>query len=238
MAEWILDFFRRSHLEVGQAVPFRLIQHAQLQLSQKERTLFLNVMNELLGHNYFTFEQEPIQCLRLSKKGYNYISGLTPTLDCCIDKRVPTEVDLRTLIELGLTVNQLQRYSELLKYGTAIEEINKLYNQLVNFDYTASSNYTDLKLETIKEYYEVIFRNIYLTCKAILDIDDEHLLVIINGYIEMAINSFSQYKLTKVPVEQNFDSLILQAKSKLRDNEQQTLLLNFKKYLNQVFIQY
>ena len=73
MAEWILDFFRKAKVKVGQIVMFRNLQFAQQQLNPKERSLFLTVINELLEHGYFTFEQEPIQCLRLTEKGYEYI---------------------------------------------------------------------------------------------------------------------------------------------------------------------
>ena len=85
MAEWILDFFRRAKVAVGQIVMFRNLQFAQQQLNPKERSLFLNVMNELLEHGYFTFEQEPLQCLRLTEKGYKYIYDESAVLDCCND---------------------------------------------------------------------------------------------------------------------------------------------------------
>lgn len=237
MAEWILDFFRRAKVTTGQIVMFRNLQFAQQQLNPKERLLFLSVMNELLEHGYFTFEQEPIQCLRLAEKGNNYIYGLTKTLDCCIDKRITTENDLRTLIELGFTVTLLQRYSELLQYGTAIEQTNLLYNQLMKFDYTSTSNYSNIKIDTILEYYVVIFRNIHLTCKVILDIDDEQLLPIIKEYVEMAINSLSQYMLIKVPINQDFVSLISQAKAKLSETNQQSLLTSLNRYLSMVLLQ-
>lgn len=83
MAEWILDFFRRAKVAAGQIVMFRNLQFAQQQLNPKERSLFLNVMKELLEHGYFTFEQEPLQCLRLSEKGYEYIYHEEAVLDCC-----------------------------------------------------------------------------------------------------------------------------------------------------------
>ena len=90
MAEWILDFFRRAKVAVGQIVMFRNLQFAQQQLNPKERSLFLTVINELLEHGYFTFEQEPIQCLRLTEKGYEYIYDETAVLDCCTDPILTT----------------------------------------------------------------------------------------------------------------------------------------------------
>ena len=90
MAEWILDFFRRAKVAVGQIVMFRNLQFAQQQLNPKERSLFLTVINELLQHGYFTFEQEPIQCLRLTEKGYEYIYDETAVLDCCTDPILTT----------------------------------------------------------------------------------------------------------------------------------------------------
>jgi len=88
MAEWILDFFRRAKVAAGQIVMFRNLQFAQQQLNPKERSLFLNVMNELLENDYFTFEQEPVQCLRLSEKGYDYIYDENAVLDCCKDQKL------------------------------------------------------------------------------------------------------------------------------------------------------
>ena len=90
MAEWILDFFRRAKVAVGQIVMFRNLQFAQQQLNPKGRSLFLTVINELLEHGYFTFEQEPIQCLRLTEKGYEYIYDETAVLDCCTDPILTT----------------------------------------------------------------------------------------------------------------------------------------------------
>ena len=90
MAEWILDFFRRAKVDSGEILMFRNLQLSQQQLNPKERSLFLSVMNELLEHGYFTFEQEPIQCLRLTEKGYKYIYDESAVLDCCNDPILTT----------------------------------------------------------------------------------------------------------------------------------------------------
>lgn len=91
MAEWILDFFRRAKVGIGQVVMFRVVQNKLLELSPKERDLFTPVANELIANGYFTYEEGALQNLRLTKKGYNYIFNPEAVLDCCYDQWEPTK---------------------------------------------------------------------------------------------------------------------------------------------------
>lgn len=87
MAEWILDFFRRSNTETGQIIMMRSVQNKLLELNPKERDLFVPVANELMENDYFTYEEGQPQCLRLTQKGRNYIYNPDAELDCCYDNK-------------------------------------------------------------------------------------------------------------------------------------------------------
>ena len=71
MAEWILDFFRRSGSEAGQIILFRVVQNSLDNLTSKERALFLPVVSELMENGYFTYEDGASQILRLTQKGFD-----------------------------------------------------------------------------------------------------------------------------------------------------------------------
>lgn len=90
MAEWILDFFRRAKVDAGQIVMMRTIQNQLLELTPKERDLFMPVANELIKDGYFTYEEGMPQCLRLTEKGRYYIYNPSAELDCCHDNQALT----------------------------------------------------------------------------------------------------------------------------------------------------
>lgn len=232
MAEWILDFFRRANASAGQIVAFRSLQFAQRKLNPKEQTLFLNVMNELLEHGYFTFEQEPLQCLRLSEKGYNYIYDPDAVLDCCVDKQKTTEEDYRNIITLASILVSMEAYADLLNCGTAVE----LYNHLTTFDYTDRSVAPDLKVETTKEYYELIFKSVILTCRIVSNVTDDALLDIVNGYITQARRCLSSYNIIKVPAENRLTVLIQGTKERLRVIGRASMAENLENYCNMIFL--
>ena len=85
MAEWILDFFRKSNVNVGQVILMRNIQNKLYERNPKERDMFMNVANELIANGYFTYEDGTPQVLRLTEKGRDYIYNPDATLDCCYD---------------------------------------------------------------------------------------------------------------------------------------------------------
>lgn len=88
MAEWILDFFRRSKSDTGHIVMMRNVQNKLLELSPRERDLFVPVVNELISSGYITYEEGVPQCFRLTQKGRDYIYSLGVDLDCCHDKKL------------------------------------------------------------------------------------------------------------------------------------------------------
>lgn len=85
MAEWVLDFFRRAKVDAGQIVMMRSVQNKLIELSPKERELFVPVANELIEHGYFSYEEGTPQVLRLTEKGRDYIYSPDADLDCCND---------------------------------------------------------------------------------------------------------------------------------------------------------
>ena len=92
MAEWILDFFRRSGSEAGQIILLRVVQNSLDSLTSKERALFLPVVSELMENGYFTYEDGTSQSLRLTQKGFDYINDQNAVLDCCYDTWKPTRI--------------------------------------------------------------------------------------------------------------------------------------------------
>ena len=88
MAEWILDFFRRSKVDEGQVILMRNIQNKLYDLNPKERDMFMTVANELIDNGYFTYEEGSPQVLRLTKKGCDYIYNPEAKLDCCYDTQM------------------------------------------------------------------------------------------------------------------------------------------------------
>lgn len=88
MAEWILDFFRRSKVDEGQVILMRNIQNKLYDLNPKERDMFMTVASELIDNGYFTYEEGSPQVLRLTKKGCDYIYNPEAKLDCCYDAQM------------------------------------------------------------------------------------------------------------------------------------------------------
>lgn len=88
MAEWILDFFRRSKVDEGQVILMRNIQNKLYDLNPKERDMFMTVANELIDNGYFAYEEGTPQVLRLTKKGRDYIYNSEAKLDCCYDAQM------------------------------------------------------------------------------------------------------------------------------------------------------
>jgi len=68
MAEWILDFFRREKVDVGQVILMRNIQNKLYELNPKERDMFMTVANELIDNSYFTYEDGSPRSFALNEK--------------------------------------------------------------------------------------------------------------------------------------------------------------------------
>lgn len=92
VAEWILDYFRRSKCRAGHVV---MLNHIMLdsstQLSPVDRDQVIPVAEELIDNGYFAFEDSKPQCFRLSEKGYKYIYNSKAVLDCCFESGIANE---------------------------------------------------------------------------------------------------------------------------------------------------
>lgn len=104
MAEWILDFFRSAKVDTNQIIMFRVVQNKFYDLNPKEKELFYPVFNELIKNGYFTYEEGSPQCLRLTKKGHDYIYDPNAELDCCYDLRKASRKNYLDIINLGIDV--------------------------------------------------------------------------------------------------------------------------------------
>lgn len=87
MAEWIFDFFRSAKADINGVVMMRTIQKKLIELNPKERDLFVPVANELIENGYLTYEEGPLQYLRLTQKGRDYIYNPSAELDCCYEEK-------------------------------------------------------------------------------------------------------------------------------------------------------
>lgn len=180
MAEWILDFFRRSNCITNEIVMFRTVMNAVDRMNPKERDLFTAVANELISHKYMTFEQQPVQCIRLMSKGEEYIYNPEGVLDCCIDIRKLTEKNYRDIISLGQIVCTLQAHQDILKKESKVKYFMPKEHLL-----TPVENLKELKIETLKEYYDYLYEFFLLSCQLLYQIDDASLHEVLIHYIEM-----------------------------------------------------
>lgn len=87
MAGWIFDFFRSAKADINGVVMMRTIQKKLIELNPKERDLFVPVANELIENGYLTYEEGPLQYLRLTQKGRDYIYNPSAELDCCYEEK-------------------------------------------------------------------------------------------------------------------------------------------------------
>ena len=127
MVEWIFDFFRSAKADTNGVVMMRTIQKKLIELNPKERDLFVPVANELIENGYFTYEEGPLQYLRLTQKGRNYIYDPSAELDCCHDNQAltPTQAQYSDNWHKSFVanVNQLRSLATtLMMYPEASED--------------------------------------------------------------------------------------------------------------------
>jgi nucleoside phosphorylase len=74
IAEILFDIFRKSNSKVGHIIMWRNIQHSIVpQLNPKEQDLLESVLNGLITEDYIQYETDPLQCIRLTEKGFEWI---------------------------------------------------------------------------------------------------------------------------------------------------------------------
>lgn len=188
LANWILDFFRRANCRAGEMVIFRNFQIGLSKLNLREKKMFADVASELIKAGYISFEQSPVQCLRLTKKGEEYIYTDDAKLECCADVHITTQEDYKNLIGVGTSLLSLEHYQNVLETGQLIEDFNRL--QYMPFEYKKDNT---LMIETLKEYYEKVYNTFLVICRLICTLDEENLLKILDEYILMMTKTLSKY---------------------------------------------
>ncbi|MDI3495094.1 MAG: hypothetical protein PWQ72_1221 [Pseudothermotoga sp.] len=74
IAELIFDKFRSAKCKTNEIVSFRTIQFDLIdKLNPKEKELFYKVFAGLQALDYFTYEKDGLESIRLTKKGHDYI---------------------------------------------------------------------------------------------------------------------------------------------------------------------
>lgn len=74
IAELIFDRFRKTNSKVNHVVPFPTIRFGLIdKLNPKEKELFDIVFIGLQALDYFTYEKDGLESIRLTQKGYDYI---------------------------------------------------------------------------------------------------------------------------------------------------------------------
>jgi len=74
IAELIFDKFRQTNSKVNHVVPIRTIRFGLIdKLNPKEQELFDKVFIGLKALDYFTYEKDELESIRLTQKGYDYI---------------------------------------------------------------------------------------------------------------------------------------------------------------------
>lgn len=92
IAEWILDYFRRSKCRENHVVRLhQILNDSYRKLTPVEQDLLTPVANELIENGYFTYEKDGMEVLRLTEKGYKYIYDPKAVLDCCFESDIANE---------------------------------------------------------------------------------------------------------------------------------------------------
>lgn len=74
IAELIFDAFRQTNCRAGHVVMMRTFRFGvELKLNPIEKDMYFCVLTGLINLNYVLYENQNIECLRLTEKGYNYI---------------------------------------------------------------------------------------------------------------------------------------------------------------------
>lgn len=227
MAKWILDFFRRNNCRTNEIVMFPTVMLAVGKLNPKEKDLFTNVANELISNGYMTFEQKPVQCIRLTAKGEGYIYNPDAVLDCCVDDRKPTEKIFRDIITLGQIVSTLQTYQDILQRGELAENLQMLENPFGNHQ-----RMKQLRIDTIKEYYGYLYRFFYFACQMLTLLDDTELREVIIKYIETVEGILrAESNIQKMPMIQQIKDMYTKALDSSKTNEESKRIQDLKNLL-------
>ncbi len=78
LAELIFEKFRATNSKEGHIIMMRIIQFSIInKLYPPEQELFEEVLNDLINDDFIIYENNAPECLRLTKKGFNHIYGIS-----------------------------------------------------------------------------------------------------------------------------------------------------------------
>lgn len=74
LEEIIFGLFRESRCKVGNAVLMRILRtRIRGKLNPKEEVLLNDILDKHIEEGYYTYESKPLECLKLTQKGFNHI---------------------------------------------------------------------------------------------------------------------------------------------------------------------
>jgi|GEM_PF-3429766 hypothetical protein len=74
LEEIIFDLFRESRCKVGHIVLMRtLLARIRGKLNPKEEVLLDEILGKHIEEGYYTYESEPLECFKLTQKGFDHI---------------------------------------------------------------------------------------------------------------------------------------------------------------------
>ena len=145
LAEYIFDIFRAAHCKAGHIVMMRTFENKlRNDLNPKEQEIIFDVANRLIDIGYIEYEDgsRGLKCLRLTKKGFDYIYDDNIPLDG-FDAIVPmvpaAAMDVNSIVDTNTSA-----YNQKVHNQTIVMKSKPIYKIFV------SSTFKDLIDEKIK----------------------------------------------------------------------------------------
>ena len=145
LAEYIFDIFRAAHCKAGHMVMMRTFEiKLREDLNPKEQEIIFDVANRLIDNGYIEYEDgsRGLKCLRLTKKGFDYIYDDNIPLDG-FDAIVPmvpaAAMDVNSIVDTNTSA-----YNQKVHNQTIVMKSKPIYKIFV------SSTFKDLIDERIK----------------------------------------------------------------------------------------
>ena len=72
--DFFFELFRETNCKVGHSVLMRNVrQRVRERLNPKEEELLDKILQRQIEEGYYTYESEPLECLKLTQKGFDHI---------------------------------------------------------------------------------------------------------------------------------------------------------------------
>mgnify|MGYP003549624111 CR=1 FL=1 len=145
LAEYIFDIFRAAHCKAGHIVMMRTFENKlRNALNPKEQEIIFDVANRLIDNGYIEYEDgsRGLKCLRLTKKGFDYIYDDNIPLEGfeAIVPMVPAAaMDVNSIVNTNTSA-----YNQKVHNQTIVMKSKPIYKIFV------SSTFKDLIEERIK----------------------------------------------------------------------------------------